>query len=100
MHGFARAQFSLRADLGSQNKSQGAYNLPKNQICLWQTALDARHRHGEAKWESILIPKTDPNKSPIDPKSSSDVVKNEIIEIVDFSYPTLARSLFLGSNGS
>ena len=42
----------------------------------------------------------DPKEAKIDQKSSSEPVQNEKREVVDFLHPSLAKSLFLGSNGS
>ena len=39
-----------------------------------------------------------PKEAQLDQTSSSDDVKNEKSENVDFWYPSLAKSMFLGSN--
>ena len=46
-----------------------------------------------------MPPKTDPKEIQIDPKSSSDVVKNEKNEMIDFVDPSLAKSLLLAADG-
>ena len=47
----------------------------------------------------FLDPFGDPKEAQINQKSSSDDVKNDKSENVDFAYPSHAKSMFLGSNG-
>ena len=53
--------------------------------------VSSRHR--------FLDPFGGPKEAKIDQKSSSDDVKNERSENVDFVYPSHAKSMFLGPNG-
>ena len=49
---------------------------------------------------SFLDPFGAPKETQIDLKSSSDDIKNDKSENVDFVDPSLAKSMFLGSNGN
>ena len=46
-----------------------------------------------------MAPKADPKEAKTDQKTSSDVVKNEKSESVDFLHPSVAKSVFLVPNG-
>ena len=80
--------------------SRGDQKSIKNQVCLQKTALDAGDRHGTSKLDRFLVPKPTPKEARRNEKPSSDGFKNEKSEIVDFLYPSHAKSPFLNCNGS